>query len=47
MHDRVIVDNMSGNKTQQARLPADYGLYNSTFPKPGQLHLDHSRVSKR
>ena len=49
VHDRVIVDNMSGfefsmqdsrvkrgsttgHKTQQARLSADYGLYNSTFP---------------
>ena len=29
---RVKRGSTTGHKTQQARLPADYGLYNSTFP---------------
>ena len=40
MHDsRVKRGSTTGHKTLQARLPADYGLYNSSFSKPGQLHL--------
>ena len=36
-----------GHKTQQARLPADSGLYNSSFPSLVNCILNHSRVSKR
>ena len=32
MQDSRVKRGTTGHKTQQARLPTDYGLYNSTFP---------------